>query len=263
MSATLERPPERAAPPSALRGLAAIFVAGGVAGLLVGGLGSRVVMRIAALTARQGAQGLTTEAGATIGRISLEGTLFLVLFAGIGSALVGTAFYLATRPWLPRRRWVRALAFGGLELVVFGTAVLDPGNPDFTILGRPLLNVLLLGSLFVLHGVVLVLLVEPCGRLVSAAARGGPWRARLVDIATFLAMAVTAIGVVAIVARASGWGFVVTIALLVCATGLALVDPRRARPVTRPALRVVGAIALAIVTVSGTLELIDAVTAIV
>lgn len=60
MSATLERPPERATPPRALRDVAAILVAGGVAGVLIGSLGSRVAMRIAALTARDGAEGLTT-----------------------------------------------------------------------------------------------------------------------------------------------------------------------------------------------------------
>jgi hypothetical protein len=38
-----------------------VFVAGGVAGVAVGGLGSRIAMRIAALTARDVAQGLTTE----------------------------------------------------------------------------------------------------------------------------------------------------------------------------------------------------------
>jgi hypothetical protein len=97
-TATLDRPPERAAPPSAFRGFAGVFVAGGVAGMVIGGLGSRLAMRIAAMTARDRAQGLITEAGATIGRITFEGTVFLILFAGIGSALVGTAFYLATLP---------------------------------------------------------------------------------------------------------------------------------------------------------------------
>ncbi|MGA9159576.1 MAG: hypothetical protein WB297_01755 [Actinomycetota bacterium] len=263
-TATLERAPESAAPRSvALRGFSAIFLAGGVAGLLVGGLGSRVAMRVAAVTAREGAQGLTTEAGATIGRITLEGTVFLVLLAGIGSALVGTAFYLATLPWLPRHRRVRALAFGGLELAVFGTTLLDAGNPDFTILARPLLDVLMLGSLFVLHGVVLVLLVEPSRHFVSWVARGARWRARLVEVGTFLAMAATALGVVGLVARASGLSAVVLIVLLACAIGLALVDPRRARPITRPAFRVVGAAALVIVAVSGTLALVDEVAAIV
>ena len=171
-----------------------MFVAGGIAGVVVGGLGSRIAMRIAALTARDVAQGLSTEAGATIGRITFEGTAFLVVAVGIGTALVGTAFYLATLPWLPRRRPLRAIAFGGLELVVFGTVLLDPGNPDFTILGRPLLNVLVLGSLFVLHGVALVL----AHRAERPARVGGRararWRAGLVDAGTILAMALTALG---------------------------------------------------------------------
>ena len=240
-----------------------MFVAGGVAGVVVGGIGSRVAMRIAALTARDAAEGLATEAGATIGRITFEGTAFLVVAVGIGSALVGTAFYLATLPWLPRRRTWRAAAFGGLELAVFGTLLLDPANPDFTILGRPLLDVLVLGSLFVLHGVALVMLVRPSGRLVSAVARGGRWRARLVATGTFLAMGLTAFGAAALVARAPGWAAPVTLVLLLCAAGLLVPDPQRTRPVTRPVLRVTGAIALGLLTISGTVGLVDAVTTIV
>jgi hypothetical protein len=240
-----------------------VFVAGGIAGVVVGGLGSRIAMRIAAVTARDVAEGLRTEAGATIGRITFEGTAFLVVAVGIGTALVGTAFYLATLPWLPRRRPLRAIAFGALELVVFGTVLLDPGNPDFTILGRPLLNVLVLSSLFVLHGVALVLLIEPSGRLVSAVARGAPWRARLVDAGTILAMGLTAFGALALVGRATGWATPETIVLVLCAAGLILLDPHRTRPVTRPTLRVAGAIALSLLTISGTVGLVDAVTTIV
>jgi hypothetical protein len=240
-----------------------VFVAGGVAGVAAGGIGSRIAMRIAAVTARDVAQGLTTDAGATIGRITFEGTAFLVVAVGIGTALVGTAFYLGTLPWLPRRRRLRALAFGGLELVVFGTVLLDPGNPDFTILGRPLLNVLVLGSLFVLHGVALVLLVEPSGHLVSVVARGGRRRARLVVVGTFIAMALTALGAVALVARATGWAAPVTLVLLVCAAGLLILDLRPTRPVTRPALRITGAVALTLLTISGTVGLVEAATTIV
>jgi lysylphosphatidylglycerol synthetase-like protein (DUF2156 family) len=239
-----------------------VFVAGGVAGVLVGGLGSRIAMRVAALTATDAAQGLTTQAGATIGRFTFEGTAFLVVAVGIGSALVGTAFYLATLPWLPRRRRWRAAAFGGLELAVFGTVPLDPGNPDFTILGRPLLDVVVLGSLFVLHGVALVMLVEPSGRLVSAVARGDRWRARLVAVGTFLAMALTALGAAVLVALATGWAAPLTLVLLVCAAGLLVLDPRRMRPTMRPALRIPGAIALGLLTISGTMGLVDAVATI-
>jgi hypothetical protein len=220
-------------------------------------------MRIAAVTARDVAEGLTTEAGATIGRITFEGTAFLVVAVGIGVALIGTAFYLATLPWLPRRRTLRALAFGGLELVVFGTVLLDPGNPDFTILGRPLLNVLVLSSLFVLHGVALVMLIEPSGRLVSAVARGARWRAQMVDIGTFLAMGLIALGAFAVVGRATGWETVAMLVLVGCAAGLIVLGPRRTRPITRPALRIAGAIALSLLTISGTVGLVDAVTTIV
>jgi hypothetical protein len=240
-----------------------VFVAGGAAGVLVGGIGTRIAMRIAAMTARDGAQGLTTEAGATIGRITFEGTAFLVLAVGFGAALVGTAFYLATLPWLPRRRTLRAIAFGCLELVVFGTVLLDPANPDFTILGRPLVDVLVLGSLVVLHGVALVILVEPSGRLVSTVARGDRWRARLVAAGTFLAMALTALGAVALVARATGWAAPVTVLLVLCAAGLHILDPHRTRPIALPALRVTGAIALGLLTISGTVGVVDAVTTIV
>ncbi len=262
-SSILERAPERAAPQGRVEGFAAVFVAGGVAGVVVGGLGSRIAMRVAAMTARDGAHGLITEAGATIGRITFEGTVFLILFAGIGTALVGTAFYLATLPWLPRRRTLRALAFGGLELVVFGTVVLDPGNPDFTILGRPLLDVLVLSSLFVLHGVTLVMLVEPSRRLVSAIARGARWRSLLVVIGAFLAMVLTTIGAFAVVAHATGWEAPAMLVLFGCAAGRVVLDPHRTRPITRPALRIAGAIALSLLTISGTVALVDAVTTIV
>ena len=268
VSAAPQRPPRQEVPPSTLRGFAALFVAGGIAGVLVGGIGGRIAMRIAALTARDAAQGLTTEAGATIGRFTFEGTAFLVVVVGIGSALVGTAFYLATLPWLPRRRRWRAAAFGGLELAVFGTVLLDPGNADFTILGRPLLDVLVLGSLFVLHGVALVMLVEPSGRLVSSVAQGDRWRARSVAVVTFVAMALTALGAVALVARANGWAAPMTLVLLLCGAGLLLLDRqgtdrRRTRPITRPALRITGAIALGVLTISGATGLVDAVTTIV
>jgi hypothetical protein len=72
--------------------------------MIAGGLGGRVAMRIAALAAPDGVQ--PDRGGATIGEITLEGTMFLILFAGLSSALIGTAaqrrgLLLALRP--PRR----------------------------------------------------------------------------------------------------------------------------------------------------------------
>ena len=258
----LEAPPTNGPSRSVLRGLAPVFLAGAIAGMLVGGLGSRIVMRISALAAPDRAQGSVTEAGAIVGRITADGTLFLFVFVGIGTAVIGTAVYLATRPWLPRRRRVRAVAFGALELVVFGTTVIEAGNPDFTILGRPLLNVALFCTLFVVHGATLVLLIAPCGRFVSRMAKA-PWRWRAVDIATLFGLPGTLVGVAAIGMRSGGSDRLTWIVLVTCATGLTLIDRRRARPITIPALRVAGAFALAMIVVGGAAQLLDAVTTIV
>jgi hypothetical protein len=252
----LGRSPAWVVQPGALRRFAAVFVAGGFAGMIAGGLGSRLAMRIAALAAPDAVRGFPTEAGARIGEITLEGTVFLIMFAGIGSALIGSAFYLLVRSWLPRRRWVRAIAFGGLELAVFGTQVLDAGNADFTILGRPLLNVAVFSSLFFLHGALLVLLVEPSGRVVAAVAGDARWRGAAVNVAAIGAALLTATAIVGLGALV-GWLSPLVVALVVGAVGLAVVNPRRARPLTRPMLTIVGGAALALLAVGGTVQLLD------
>lgn len=257
----LTRFPAWVVQPGALRRFAAVFVAGGFAGMIAGGMGSRLAMRFVALAAPEGVQGFPTEAGARIGEITFEGTMFLILFAGISSALIGSAFYLLVREWLPRRRWIRAIAFGGLELVVFGTEVLDAGNADFTILGRSLLNVVVFSSLFVLHGALLVLLIEPSGRLVAAVAGDARWRGVVVNVAAIGAALVTAVAIVGL-ARLLGWLSPLMIAIVVGAVGLAVVDPEQARLLTRPMLTLVGGVALALLTVGGTVHLLDELTTI-
>ncbi|HKN80096.1 MAG TPA: hypothetical protein VJZ98_02040 [Actinomycetota bacterium] len=92
--------------------------------------------------------------------------------------------------------------------------------------------------------------------------RGARWRAQLVAVGTFVTMALTALGLYGIVARATGWEPIAMEVLFGCAAGLLLLDPRRTRRITRPTLRVVGAIALTLLTISGTFALVDAVTTI-
>ena len=65
-----------------------------------------------------------------------------------------------------------------------------------------------------------------------------------------------------LVALATGWAAPLTLVLLVCAAGLLVLDPRRMRPTMRPALRIPGAIALGLLTISGTMGLVDAVATI-
>jgi hypothetical protein len=138
------------------RHVAAAGLAAGVTGLVVGGLGGRVVMRIAgALSGSQGA-GRVTEAGFTVGEISVAGSVFLVIFIGVVSALFSAGAFLLMRPWLGWAGRLRGLVFG-LALFALASAtsdVMNPDNPDFRILGNEPGVVALVAALFLAFGIV-------------------------------------------------------------------------------------------------------------
>jgi hypothetical protein len=136
-----------------LRRIAIVVVGCGIAGALVGGISSRLVMRLAALAAPE-VRGTLTENGNVIGEITLQGTIGLMLFAGVGSAVFGAGAFTVARPWLPRSTALRGLVFGGFLLALMGSNVVDPANADFVILGDRLLNVVMLSSLFIAFGLV-------------------------------------------------------------------------------------------------------------
>jgi hypothetical protein len=136
-----------------LRETALLVVACGVAGALVGGLGSRLAMRLSALAATE-ARGALTENGNVVGDITLAGTVSLMLFAGVGSAIIGAGSFTLLRPWLPSGTVARGLVFGGFLLALFGASVVDPANADFVLLGDRALNVALFSGLFLAFGLV-------------------------------------------------------------------------------------------------------------
>jgi hypothetical protein len=136
-----------------LRELAIVVVGSGIAGALVGGLGSRLVMRLAALAAPE-VRGALTENGNVVGEITFQGTVALMIFAGLSSAVFGAGAFVVLRPWLPRRTVPRGLVFGAFLLALTGAAVVDKGNADFVILGDRLLNVTMFSALFVAFGLV-------------------------------------------------------------------------------------------------------------
>jgi CBS domain-containing protein len=136
-----------------LRHTAIVVVGCGVAGALVGGIGGRLVMRLAALAAPE-VRGALTENGNVVADITLEGTIGLVIFAGASSAIFGAGAYTVAGPWLPRSALARGLVFGGFLLALMGSTVVDPGNADFVILGDRLLNVAMFSGLFIAFGVV-------------------------------------------------------------------------------------------------------------
>jgi hypothetical protein len=136
-----------------LRQTAIVVVGCGVAGALAGGVGSRLVMRLGALAAPE-VRGVLTENGNAVGDITFPGTIGLMVFAGMASAIFGAGAYTVAGPWLPRSTPARGLVFGGFLLALMGSTIVDPANPDFVILSDRALNVAMFSSLFIVFGIV-------------------------------------------------------------------------------------------------------------
>ena len=144
------------------RGVAVGSFSGFVAGLAAGGVGSRVAMRIVALTAGAGQQGAITDAEATVGKITLEGTLFL-LFAGAMIGVAGGVIYGGTRSWLKWAGPWRGTLFGAALLALFGATIVRGDNPDFARFGYAWLNIGLFSAIIVIFGVMVAPLYEWVG----------------------------------------------------------------------------------------------------
>jgi hypothetical protein len=138
-----------------VRCVASVLAAGIVAGILVAGLGGRLVMRVLAATSSR-AQGLQTDADATVGKITLGGTVSILIFVGVLLPVAASFVYLAGRRILPNRSWIAGLLFGLVLLALFGVGdPLSPDNVDFAILsplplavGLIVLTGLLFGTTF-------------------------------------------------------------------------------------------------------------------
>jgi hypothetical protein len=133
---------------------------GGLAGLLVGvllaGVGGRVVMRLVALLVPE-ATGRFTENGNRIGDITADGSASLVLFVGLFFGAVIGSFWVVLRPWLPERLSRRALATIPIALAIGTTALVLASNPDFATLDHDPRVVVLLLVYIALFGPALVL----------------------------------------------------------------------------------------------------------
>lgn len=136
-----------------LRTIAVGGLAGAVAGLVVGGLGGRLVMRVSALAAGASAQGALTDAGNRVGTITLGGTIELVVFGGLLTGVIGAVIYVVTSPWMTwAGRW-KGVAFGVFLLGIAGEQLIDHQNRDFVVLTPAWLNVSMFAALIVLFGV--------------------------------------------------------------------------------------------------------------
>jgi hypothetical protein len=141
--------------PAIVREVAAGSLSGIAVGIIVGGLGSRLVMRLSAMAADDFVQGVTTSNGNRVGDITLSGTIGLIVFGGVFAGILGGVLYAALRPWVVRfGRW-RGLVFGVGLLGLMGSLILDEANSDFIILQPALLNVAMFAGLFVIFGLAL------------------------------------------------------------------------------------------------------------
>ncbi len=153
-----------------LRDIARGGIAGIVVGVLVAGLGGRLVMRLATIL-HEDAVGLRTENGELIGAITLNGTLALMTFGGLGMGLLAGVIWVIASPWIPgrgiRRAFVTALA-----AVALGTPpLIQRTNSDFFILDHDPVVVALLIGLVAAVGFSLALLDGALDRRLPRPAR--------------------------------------------------------------------------------------------
>ena len=157
-----------------LRDIARGGISGALVGIVVGGIGARVVMRVVAIL-HPDAVGALTENGNRIGDITLGGTLFLILFGLILCAIAGVVWVIVS-PWMPGHTGVRALLTAGIAIAT-GTPLLIIGrNPDFVILDQDPRVVALLVALVGVIGLSIALLDSWLDRRLphAGAGRKGP-----------------------------------------------------------------------------------------
>jgi hypothetical protein len=147
-------------------------VAGIGAGIMAAGAGGRLVMRLLAVTAGDGAQGRITEADQVVGRISAGGTIGFVVFTALFFGTATGGAYLLVRRWLPGGR-AGGLAYGALLLVLAGTRLepLRPGNLDFDLVGPGWVSVVAFSALVLFHGMLVAALAGRVSRSVPLPAR--------------------------------------------------------------------------------------------
>ncbi len=133
------------------------LAAGVIAGFLVAGLGSRIVMRLIFLADRE-TEGILTSDQFIVGRVSTD--TFNLLAVGTVIGVLIAPIYLGLRRWLPIPRAWRGLGFGYGSLVTGGIILVNDDSVDFRIFEPVMLGVALFAGLFILGGIVLGALMD-------------------------------------------------------------------------------------------------------
>jgi hypothetical protein len=129
-------PPEAAASSpldEITRDIARGGVAGLIVGVLVGGIGGRLFMRVAALL-HPDALGFVTQNGNRVGDITLEGTVALVVFIGLFVGLGVGVVWVTVQTWIPGSGIGKALLTMPVAVALGSFGLLESPNPDFGLL---------------------------------------------------------------------------------------------------------------------------------
>lgn len=148
----------RATTEQAARRLAAITAAGGLLGLLVGGIGGRLAMMLLARL-NPGVTGVTSDDGFRIGQLTAADTIGLLL-VGAGLGVVGAGVYAVLRGLRVGPHWFQVLSIAGGPAVVVGAAIVHTDGVDFRLLGPPWLTIGLFVALPGLYAGLLTLFAE-------------------------------------------------------------------------------------------------------
>lgn len=170
-TADLQRSLGRVAEP--LRDIARGGLAGLLTGILVAGIGGRVVMRAAALLVPEAA-GRFTENGNRVGDITLSGSLGLVIGGGLFFGLAGATIWVVVSPWLPGGARLRAVLAMPVAIALTGIALVHANNPDFRILRYDVTTVALLLGLVAVAGLTISLFDSWLDRRLPAANASAP-----------------------------------------------------------------------------------------
>ena len=205
-------------------------VAGLIAGILVAGIGGRLVMRLAALLVPE-SLGASTENGNRIGDITAGGTFTLILFIGLFVGLAGGSLWVSMRPWLPTSMGGRALVSIPIAFALGTKVLVDGANADFTVLGGSITVIASLVALVALFGPVIVLADGWLEARLPHAVEGDH---RVVSAYGAVTLVGLALGLMAIVPAYLGPEDLRPAGLAVVLVGIATLVSWRSRVVGRP-----------------------------
>ena len=153
-----------------LRDIARGGFAGAIVGIVVAGLGGRLVMRLAAIL-QPDSVGRFTENGFQIGEITLSGSLELIL-VGLFIGLIGGTIWVVVSPWTPGTGVRRAIITMPMAIALGSFFLIEGDNRDFQILQHDPVVVASLIVLVALVGLTLPLTYDWLGRRLPHATSG-------------------------------------------------------------------------------------------